>query len=379
MKTLLYLLYGTRESYWRECKFSILSALRFLNKEDDGDIQIVLATDQPNQLEGWPVVIHAIEQATLLAWAGPDDYFHRSKNRIMAAVMDRFQGPTVFVDTDTYFTGSPRLLFERIAPGESVMHLPEGRLVDAHHELAAYAVGRPLPDPDGGTYTIGQDSQMFNSGIIGLHPEDRPLLDRALWLVDALYGPTKVFNVEQYGLGEVLHDRTKLNMSGDVVHHYWGFSRAFFHRDMRQFFEAYGHLPLAEQACHTSELQAQVPKNTILERFYERMQRKLGRWSKSYGAAYLAAKQARYFSKPPHLEPELAAIWRNQAKLLLLEELRLLTEADRAALKKRLKRALRAGFWHHLRDENALKVLPKEEQEAWAALWRDLRSRLDQT
>jgi hypothetical protein len=375
MKTLLYLLYGTRETYWRECKFSILSALHFLNQEPDHGIEIMLATDQPSQIEGWPVVIHPIKKETLEGWAGPDNYFHRSKNRVMAEVMDTYQGPTVFVDTDTYFLQSPSKLFERVAPGESVMHLPEGRLVDDHPQLAAYAVGRALPDPEGGTYTISEDSQMFNSGITGLHPSDRPLLDRALWLVDQLYGPTKVFNVEQYGMGEVLHDRTKLHMSGDIIQHYWGFSRAFFHRDMRLFFEKYGQLSVAEQAQHTPEIRAEVPKNTIFERVLDRLNRKLGRWSKTYGAAFLAAKQAQNFMRPGNDEPELAKIWRNQAHALLREEFHnLRNEGDMAAVKSRAEQALKASYFNPFRDPAKLKSLPEDEAKAWADMWQDLRA-----
>lgn len=52
---LLYLLYGGKEVYRLEAKFSILSALRY--RKDPADFTITLMTDQPEAFDGWPVSV----------------------------------------------------------------------------------------------------------------------------------------------------------------------------------------------------------------------------------------------------------------------------------------------------------------------------------
>ncbi|CAM2070691.1 hypothetical protein SCOR_35270 [Sulfidibacter corallicola] len=381
-KVLLYLIYGEKEDYWREVKFSILSALRFLNEEPDHGIDIVLATDKLDYLTGWPVVSHPFDPDRLAEWAGPDNYLHRSKNRVMAEVMDRFKGTCIFIDTDTYFTQSPSRLFERVGPGHTVMHKPEGLILEAHKGIADYAVGRPLTDPEGGTYTISADSMMFNSGVVGLDYADRALLDRALWLVDELYGPTKVFNVEQYALGEVLRTRTDLQMSGDLLVHYWGSTRAFFHLSMENFFNDHKDLPLADLAGLCGTIRAEVPKNPISQRLWARLQRILGIWSEVYGAAYLAVRAS--VQQEGHRTGERAsAAFRDYALFLLREE------RDNCArnfadgkikshrLENRLSHMLQGREWREVRDPEWLNRFPQEEQDRWDRFWGETKTLLE--
>ncbi|CAM2010046.1 hypothetical protein [Acanthopleuribacter pedis] len=383
MNMLLYLVYGGTETYWRELKFSVLSAVSFLDKEPQSDVKIVIATDQPDQVAGWPVEVYPFDQTKLTEWAGPDNYLHRSKNRLMAEIMEHYQIPCAFIDTDTYFVASPALLFTRVAPGMSVMHLPEGLLVEKHIPLADYAVGRELVDPNGDTYVIQPDSIMVNSGVVGIHPDDRMLIDRALWLVDELYGPTQIFNVEQYAMGEVLRTCTELNMSGDIIHHYWGFSRPFFHRELIRFFEESKSLSFAEQAERCGEVRAEVPRNPFGQRLRARVSRLFGSWSEVYAAAYLAVKSSeKCVLEADDPNCELAKIWREQALALLIEEREkgniAFAEGRRRAgqFAGLLKHMLQSKVWLPVRDPALLDRFEEDERLSWDKFWAETKGLL---
>lgn len=383
MNMLLYLVYGGTDAYWRELKFSVLSAVSFLNQEPNHDVKIVVATDQPQMVADWPVEVYPFDQSKLKTWAGSANYFHRSKNRLLAEVVDHYQLPCAFIDTDTYFVASPSLLFTRVAPGISVMHLPEGLLVEKHIPLADYAVGRELVDPNGDTYVIQPDSIMVNSGVVGIHPDDRILIDRALWLIDELYAPTQIFNVEQYAMGEVLRTCTELNMSGDIVHHYWGFSRPFFHRELVAFFDQYADLSFDELAEHCTEVRAQVPQNPLSQRLRARVARLFGSWSEVYAAAYLAVKSSEAcVQEADDPNCELARIWRVQALNLLKEEREKanleFAEGRRRArqLSRLLNHMLNASVWQPVRNPVALDRYEEEERVSWDKFWAETKGLL---
>ena len=369
---LLYLVYGTDDAYWMEAKFSILSALRFLGSNGE-KTRIVMCTDQPDKIAGFPVTIHAFNREKLAAWAGPSGYFHRSKNCCMAEVMDRFKLPTAFIDSDTYFLKSPHLLFERVGPGRTLLHKPEGLIRETQVALWQYVKDLSLEDPDGGSFSFDENSEMGNSGVVGLDPADRRLLDRALWLVDALYAPTQIFNVEQYGLTEIFRRESSMGYCGDIVAHYWGYSRAFFHHRLKTFFEKSRGAPLEQLIAESRGYEAAIPKNPFTERLRIRLKQKFRGWSPAFGAACLAA----LWASKSHLPEEVRSIWRNQALGLLKEELVRLEEEWRrglqkpAELKKKLHTWFRCAELRFVFSEDHLGRFPQEEEHRWREFWHD--------
>jgi hypothetical protein len=83
---LLYLLYGDKEVYRLEARFSILSALR--HRKNPADFTITLMTDQPEAFDGWPITVLSLSEETLGIWQGAGGYSHRRKAcAIQAGVM----------------------------------------------------------------------------------------------------------------------------------------------------------------------------------------------------------------------------------------------------------------------------------------------------
>ena len=115
---LLYLLYGDKEVYRLEARFSILSALR--HRKNPADFTITLMTDQPEAFDGWPITVLSLSEETLGIWQGAGGYSHRRKAcAIQAGVM--LAGKTIFIDTDTVFFKDPALLFKRVTDDQFLM------------------------------------------------------------------------------------------------------------------------------------------------------------------------------------------------------------------------------------------------------------------
>lgn len=286
MNTLMYLVYGDGESYWRKASYSLLTALG--QQGSAVGMRVVVVTDQAHLVQGWPVEVLPFDGALFSSWVGPLGYGHRSKNRAMAAVMDAHpEAKVCLVDADTLFLDRPERLFERVGPGQALMHASEGRLVDAHVDTLERLIEGGIPPAE-----LAQ-AEMRNSGIVGLDPSDRALLDEALERVDALYAASRVFNMEQLGLGEVLASRTRLRMGEDVVLHYYGPRRPFFELGIERFFAAYGDLPFEERARAAVRAVPAVPPVRPGIRLRALRGRVLGGWSAPFHRGIEALLMAR--------------------------------------------------------------------------------------
>jgi hypothetical protein len=280
MKNLVYLSYG-RGPHEQENAFSMLSAYHWLGVGRP-DIRIVVYTDRPESFEALGVAMVELDAKTAEEWAGPAGFGHRRKIMAVRDAMQRFDGPTALLDGDTYFRRSPHWLFGRIAPGRSVMHLREGRVKSLpggpHAELSSLLQSGPaLTDLAGNVLSLSAATVMWNSGVIGVHPADRHVLDEAIHLTDQLCSRSKLHTLEQFALGVSLGRQTSLRETGDVVFHYWeGSFRIPFRQRLPQVLERYASLPLSERARLSY---ADRPRSSIRRRCrsaYNRLLRSAG-------------------------------------------------------------------------------------------------------
>ncbi len=131
------------------------------------------------------------------------------------------------IDTDTYFRRSPSLLFRRISPENSIMHLPEARLLEsgANFDAVLHEIvhSRSYTDLAGNKLPFKEAEFMWNSGVIGAHSTNVNLLKEALNLIDQMSSHNRapsVHHIEQFAVGHFLN-RTNLRSCSDVVYHYW--------------------------------------------------------------------------------------------------------------------------------------------------------------
>jgi hypothetical protein len=124
MNNLVYYVYGA-DQYVHQTLFSIMSALRF-KALTDRQWRIVIYTDNLDPYRQLDATLEYLDADTMREWAGPASFGHRRKILALQHSLKKY-GPSVLVDSDTYFQKSPRRLFDRIGPGNIIMHLCEGR------------------------------------------------------------------------------------------------------------------------------------------------------------------------------------------------------------------------------------------------------------
>lgn len=186
----------------------------------------------------------------------------------MIDALQRFPGSVIQVDADTYFRKSPALLFERIKPGASVMHVPEGRLAESRqHVLQKIIRDCTYVDRSGASLVFKVDEMvMWNAGVIGVHADDLPLLEETRWLTDQMMrheAAYSIAHVEQLATSYFL-SRNRLSSCSDVIFHYW-------RKDIRVQFDCL--LPTILAASADSPLQergarayTQRPRHNFLNR-----------------------------------------------------------------------------------------------------------------
>lgn len=224
MNHLIYLSYGDGP-HVDELRFSVQSALSFSSR---GDFEITILTDDPSRFEDLAVRKQTISSGQLQEWQGDHGYHYRRKIAAARHALVTLGGKIALVDTDTYFLKHPRRLFERIAPGASLLHRQEVHLdrCEASH-LADHLTEVRLTKLDGSLWDIDANTPMWNSGVIGLESSSLPSIDEALHVTDQLCQAVSLRTIEQFALGAVLSRTTKLRECDEIVYHYYEGAQRF--------------------------------------------------------------------------------------------------------------------------------------------------------
>jgi hypothetical protein len=214
MLNYLYLDYGGQAKYRAELKYSLISLKAGL---DPARARILVATDAPSVYRAWPVTVVDVA-SHIPAWSGGGLYQHRIKPALVRAVLEERREPVLFLDSDSI-----------IRPG---FHAEvETKMAEAV-VMNRFEKSNPIPPLKGFRTTLPHlgayrydvaHSWMYNSGLIGMRPQHRPLLDDTLAMIDALIGRAKKFpNIEQFALSEVLRlSQTPIAEIHESFQHYW--------------------------------------------------------------------------------------------------------------------------------------------------------------
>ena len=215
-RTLVYLAYGNR-SIVDEAIFSLLSAFRFI-RPGRKNLRFVVYTDQPERFSGMRVIVEKLADTQIKSWMGPHKHGNRVKHQVLLHALEKYQGRVVLMDTDTYFQKSPDLMFQRIGPGHSLMHLWEGFLGDPPDW--SYFRERLLRMRPVNGHPATVRTSMWNGGVVGLDHADRKVLQEIIDLNDQLFS-RGVHLAHQLSTSIVLARRTLVRACSDVVFHYW--------------------------------------------------------------------------------------------------------------------------------------------------------------
>lgn len=274
MNHLLYLSYGSG-LHVEELRFSVQSALSF-SPHGGNSFEITIFTDDPSRFEDLSARIEIISSDQLREWQGCYGYHYRRKIAAIRHALDLLGSKVALVDTDTYYLRHPGLLFDRISPGGSVMHRREAHLDRCYaSNLADYLMGVQLRKLDGSFWKIDANTPMWNSGVIGLEITSRPWVDEALHLTDQLCQAVSLRTIEQFALGAVLSQTTKLRESDEIVFHYYEDALRFpFQERIQSLTESHRQLTGAELYGF---LYPQRPRHTFVRACRTRLGRMLRR------------------------------------------------------------------------------------------------------
>ena len=308
MNTLVYLLYGAHREYQIELTYSVLSALHWAG-DRCSDLRIALVTDEANRRTDLPVENIVFSPAEFAGWTRDGLYRHEAKIHVVIEALNLFKGKVALIDTDTYFLRDPRALFDRIAPGSSVMHAYEGTL--GNDRLLSPILRTATCDSS--AYPISAATRLFNSGVIGIDYTDRAIVDDILPMVGRLYSVYPAFNIEQFACSVVLDRRTSLADGADLIRHYFGHERGFIRARIAESFpeftsEAFRrHLPKLPPVSGFA-------KKRLIDKVRARLKTAFRGEGSEYRFAYLA-----YLSALSNAgrSPTLANIWALIAALVL--------------------------------------------------------------
>jgi hypothetical protein len=296
--------YGRNRRYHLELTYSVLSAVNFL-KHQPADIRIVLVCDSHNQRPDLPVENLVISDKTMHEWQMNGTYNHAMQAYSPHHILELYQSPTVLVDSDTIFKKHPKFLFERIGPGRSLLNAREGLLC----ELPEWAsLKDQISHVDGivDGVQIVPETVMYNAGVIGLHPADIDAMSKIKSMTSAIRQVSDIFTAVQLAASIVLTRDTQVSTCEDVLEHYWGGPRAYYHYQINKMFpEILRNEPIPALSGTLPALQG-LPKTPIVHRLAAAAMRLQRRAPPEYAFAYQAYHTANQLRNS---DPELANVW----------------------------------------------------------------------
>jgi hypothetical protein len=278
MKNIVYYMFSPG-IYSDEIAFSIHTAYRFL-PPSRSDYRFIIYCPPEVEFKNLRAEVVHYDPQKLQEWVGPKNFRWRIKIKTLEEVLQKYGEPTVLIDGDTYFQKSPDKLFDRITPGNSVLHIREGRVCDLedeeHRDLTRVLNEKIINDPITGA-RIASTQAMWNSGVAGLHPADIRLLASSLELTDRIVAEEPINTSEQFATAYLFETQTHLRPCDDIVYHFWSmpYRRPFRPRMMEVLRSTEG-MPEAERAERLYAIRPQ----TALRR---RMRNRLLKWSDNLG------------------------------------------------------------------------------------------------
>lgn len=220
MHRLLYVAYG-RDDVRTQALYAATTALAHAG---DLPLAIHVVTDAPERFAplAGRAEIHPATAAEVASWVGPERFNLRVKPAVFREFVRRHPAdPVLLADADTFFVGDVARAFERIRPGGAVLWEREYAVATSDTALM-HRFRRRLRRARfrGAPIDLGVD--MWNSGAVGLHPAQFPLVDDWLAFVDEVYPATRRWILEQFAISWVLQrSAVAISPCEDVLVHYW--------------------------------------------------------------------------------------------------------------------------------------------------------------
>ena len=213
------LAYGDQPGVYRQSVMLLVSLVACAPEP----YELVVATDRPECYVwfGTRVDIEYLDPSLLRAWRGPEPFSMRQKLMLLRTAWPE-SGAVVLLDADVLARCDLAPFVEALHAGALFMHKREYTLSQSRRAGNRRLWNALRRTPIEGYTPSGEDA-MWNSGVIGASSTDRPLLDEAIALYDAMgRRGIRHFATEQLVEGIVFGRTGRLRAAEPWFVHYWG-------------------------------------------------------------------------------------------------------------------------------------------------------------
>lgn len=282
---IVYLSHGSTK-FHDQTRFSVLTLLDLLLKQNRNDIRILVFTDALKETPAHDL-IHSSEIAPkdIALFRGPLDYVHRIRLEVLRRLEATMGAPFIYVDCDTRWIKIPDEQLNLLADGGQplqsnrpafFMHKNEGAISDSF--FPEYV--RLLHQKKSGLIDRGLQSTppftMWNAGTLGVPSKAVGFFDEVLAITDDLLPYVKCRNfLDQLMLSLVATTRFDVQPFDDCLAHYWGYSHEL-PVLLRQFFSSLpSDLPVEKLATLCGLFYIDEPK---MQQMHRAPQNRFNRW-----------------------------------------------------------------------------------------------------
>jgi hypothetical protein len=221
--TLLYIALG--EYYANQAVVSLISLLLVYERARP-EFGVVVITDMPEKFVDFSEVlsleVRKMDPAEMIALRGSRGFVLRPKIALIERVHSELEGNLLFIDTDTIVRRKLDGIFRGIQKGFCYLHTKEWPLRSgrkSNPELCPRDLAFTLASST--QIQITGETEMWNSGVVGIPATAGALLRDALELCDRFYEIFPGWHVEQLSISIVLQKTGTLHGCGREVFHYW--------------------------------------------------------------------------------------------------------------------------------------------------------------
>jgi hypothetical protein len=216
---------ATGEYYISQAVVSLISLVN-IYRHSKPNFRVVVLTDNGDPFE-WlkehlDIELRAVDRDWIEETRGPKKFALRTKLIAIRDILYEDLANVLFVDTDTIHLRKIDVLFDKLDQGFCLLHkkewpLKKGRL--KHLELCPQDLNFELNS--GSRIEINGETEMWNSGVVGIAAKNRHLIIDALDLNDRFYDINPSWHVEQFSLSIILQKTGRLLGCRQKIFHYW--------------------------------------------------------------------------------------------------------------------------------------------------------------
>jgi hypothetical protein len=208
------------------CRYSLLKYLEVYNLKPPADTAVYVYTDQPASFESFipffqQFEIKEISKTQLKEWAGTGSP-QRVKMEIISEVFSHVDGNLLFLDTNTYIKVPLENIFAEIEKGIFFLHSYKASLnstTDIELSQLSRFLATDVIQQNGQNLSI-ENVRIWNTNVIGLNSNYKPVLDDIIELNDVIYKQFPKPAVEAFAFSYCLQKTGEVKTCKEQIQHY---------------------------------------------------------------------------------------------------------------------------------------------------------------